>query len=99
METINQKKSYIVLRPLLFLSKDRIQELCKQCDIPYLIDPTNSDSEISDRNFLRITILPQLYTLGQGKFIESIQHLYTLLESQKKTSSLTVTPLTISPYW
>lgn len=99
MERIDQKKNYTVLRPLLFLSKDRIQELCEQCDIPYLIDPTNADPEISDRNFLRTTILPQLYTLGQGKFVESMHHLYTLLESQKTTSSLIITPLAISPYW
>lgn len=47
------------VRPLLDLSKESIYDICKQNNIPYIEDQTNSDESYT-RNFIRANVIPQL---------------------------------------
>jgi len=79
-----------VLRPLLSVTKSQIYKFCKKYNVTYSEDVTNIDSEISKRNKLRNDILPQLYELShafsdeKNTFLESMQNVYTDLETNKK---------------
>ncbi|MEI6773266.1 MAG: tRNA lysidine(34) synthetase TilS [bacterium] len=75
-----------VLRPILRLTKNEITAICKNNKIPFVTDPTNSDTTTSLRNKLRNKILPGLYTLTHkqtsttNSFIESMKNIYEQLE-------------------
>ncbi len=81
----SSKLQYLLVRPLLWLTKDRITEICKTNKIPFVQDMSNFDSTTSKRNKLRNEILPQLTSLG-GKsswdsFWQSRQLLYNFLDT------------------
>lgn len=81
----SSKLQYLLVRPLLWLTKDRITEICKTNKIPFVQDMSNFDSTTSKRNKLRHEILPQLTSLG-GKtswnsFWQSRQLLYIFLDT------------------
>lgn len=79
-----------VLRPILWLTKNEIFDICKTNNIPFITDPTNNDSTTSLRNKLRNKVLPELYklankqTLITNTFIESMKNIYTSLEESNK---------------
>lgn len=82
-----KNNQYILLRPLLEISKDRITEICKKNKIPFVTDMSNMDSSISKRNFIRNSLFPQLISLGGKKsgesFVKSWQHLYNELDKEE----------------
>ena len=75
-----------VLRPILWLSKNEIFDICKKNDIPFVTDPTNTDTTTSLRNKLRNKVLPEIYKLSHkhtsttNTFIESMKHIYEQYE-------------------
>ena len=79
-----------VIRPILWLTKQEVFELCKKNTIPFVTDPTNKESTTSLRNKLRNKVLPELYNLAHkqtkttNSFIESMKNIYTSLEESNK---------------
>lgn len=57
--SITNKKDYKIIRPLLYLTKDFIEEYNKEKDIPYVIDNSNLKDEYT-RNRFRHHLLPFL---------------------------------------
>ncbi len=79
-----------VLRPIIWITKNEVLDLCKKNKIPFITDPTNKDNSTSLRNKLRNKILPELYKLTNkqtkttNSFIESMKHIYTTLEKKQE---------------
>ena len=48
-----------IIRPLLGVSREEIEEYCKQCGLSYVTDATNADTAYT-RNYLRHEVLPLL---------------------------------------
>lgn len=68
---ITNKKNFKIIRPLLYLSKDQIEEYDKENKIPYVIDESNKTDHYT-RNRYRHSILPFLkeeYDLAHLKFL------------------------------
>ncbi|GHW02728.1 hypothetical protein AGMMS50249_5140 [candidate division SR1 bacterium] len=68
------------LRPLLYVSKKQILDLCDQQKIPFFTDQTNFDPSISKRNNLRQKIFDKLefYDGKPTKFLESMKNIYAM---------------------
>lgn len=49
----------VLLRPLLYCSKQQLQQVVAELDLPYVDDPSNTQLDY-DRNFLRHKVLPEL---------------------------------------
>lgn len=79
-----------VLRPILWLTKDEVTEICKKNKIPFVTDPTNKDTTTSLRNKLRNKVLSGLYKLANkqtkttNSFIESMKNIYITLEKPNR---------------
>jgi tRNA(Ile)-lysidine synthase len=52
-----------ILRPLIYLSKDEIFSLCKENNIEYVTDSTNTDTDYT-RNYIRSQIVPSVRRLN-----------------------------------
>ncbi len=52
-----------ILRPLIYLSKDEIFSLCKENNIEYVTDSTNTDTDYT-RNYIRHKIVPAIKELN-----------------------------------
>ncbi len=93
-----------VVRPLLWLTKDEITQICTQQDIPFITDPTNYDTTTSLRNKLRNEILPTIYKLAHKKtttnnsFVESIKNIYEQIEKNQITKKYILKPIVQSPH-
>ena len=68
-----------IYRPLLNLEKSYIQKKCDEQNIPYFIDKSNFDSNISKRNLVRNYIFPLLNKLWNN-FFQNFANLYTQIE-------------------
>jgi len=55
----------ILIRPLLHASKDDIIEYCRQNELDFVTDATNSD-DVYSRNYIRMHIVPRLKQLNSG---------------------------------
>lgn len=88
-----QNKTITYLRPLLSIRKSEIESFLHTYTIPHLIDPTNTDKTISERNRIRSVLDKEdigIYTsLWRNK-------LYSLLE-QKNTSTYELIDCDIHP--
>jgi tRNA(Ile)-lysidine synthase TilS/MesJ len=51
---------YHIVRPLLSYSKKEIQDYCDEHKIPYMIDQSNVDPSVSQRNKIRHEIVMKL---------------------------------------
>ncbi len=75
-----------IIRPLIEISSSEIREYCKNNNIPFRIDSTNSDNTYS-RNLIRLDILPLLeklngdYQNNIANFISSINEDNTFIEN------------------
>ncbi len=56
---ITKKENYLILRPLLYVTKEDIRKYIKEKNIPYRVDVTNFSSDYT-RNRYRMNILPFL---------------------------------------
>lgn len=77
-----------ILRPLIHSPKSEILDYCKEQNIPFALDPTNSDTNYSQRNLIRQFIHDHLST---DNFYKSFTHLYNALESHQSNNSTTKT--------
>ena len=93
-----------VLRPILGITKDDITHICKHNNIPFVTDPTNTDSTISLRNKLRNKVLPELYKIANkqttttNSFVESMKNIYEQLEKSFQQEYIILEPIHQSPY-
>lgn len=77
------KRKYIIYRPLLDIDKVTIQKQCDINKIDYFIDATNKKN-ITQRNILRNTIVPEiqkLHSWWEYNRYESWKSFYNLLEN------------------
>ena len=58
-------KNYYLVRPFLIFSRNDTASICKELEIPFWEDPTNSDTKIK-RNFVRHKIINELETIHPG---------------------------------
>lgn len=56
---ISKRDNYSIIRPLLFLTKEQIEKVCNEKDIPYAVDNSNLSDEYT-RNRFRNNILKYL---------------------------------------
>ena len=77
MKEIDKKNK--IIRPLLNLSKKEIQKLCDKNNIPYFIDKTNFDNNISKRNLIRNKIFP-LFEVLWWDFVNNFNTIYNQIE-------------------
>lgn len=68
-----------IYRPLLDLEKDEIQDLCESKNIPYFIDYSNFDSEISKRNMIRNDFL-SIFKTNWMEFSKNFNKIYKQIE-------------------
>ncbi|MCI1679271.1 MAG: tRNA lysidine(34) synthetase TilS [Ewingella americana] len=54
------RQHYRLLRPLLSLSRDQLEEFASAAQLSWIEDDSNRDARF-DRNFLRLNVLPALY--------------------------------------
>ena len=93
-----------VLRPILGLTKEEITHICTKNKIPFITDPTNSDTTTSLRNKLRNKVLPEIYKLSHkqttstNSFIESMKNIYEQLEKTIYKKNILLTPIPQSPH-
>lgn len=59
-EKVKLSHCQIILRPLLSYSKQHIQDYCDDKKIPYMIDESNADITVSQRNQIRHEIVMKL---------------------------------------
>lgn len=76
-----------IIRPLIACTSDDIRLACKDLDLEYRIDSTNSDNAYS-RNFIRNNIVPEFKSLNPSfesvvaRFIESVKEDEAYIDSQ-----------------
>jgi len=93
-----------IIRPLIFLTKNQITQICKQNNIPFVQDETNKDIQTSLRNKIRLKLFPQIFKLSNkqdklsNSFIQSFQNIYDFLDQPKSQENL-LKDITKSPYW
>ncbi len=56
-----------IIRPLIYCTRDEIEEYCRDRGIPYIVDSTNADTAYK-RNFIRQKIVPQLLHLNPSLY-------------------------------
>ncbi|SQB99036.1 tRNA lysidine(34) synthetase TilS [Helicobacter fennelliae] len=49
---IEKREGYEIIRPMLWITKSEILRFCKECDLKFFIDESNTDERIA-RNFIR----------------------------------------------
>ena len=77
-----QKKDYKVIKPLIFMTKEDINEYNKENNIPYVIDKTNDEDNYT-RNRYRHSVLPFLKSENQNihlKYLKFSRELLTYFE-------------------
>ena len=86
------------------MTKDEITHICKQNNIPFVTDPTNTDTTTSLRNKLRNKVLPELYKLANrqtattNSYIESMKNIYEQLEKNTQQKDIILKPIHQSPH-
>ena len=97
-------KGMKVLRPILELNKAEVLDICQTHHLPFVTDPTNTDTSTSLRNTLRNDVFAQLFKLSHkqtktsNSFLESMKQVYTQLETNKNDEKIILNPITVSPY-
>ena len=83
---ISKRDNYVILRPLIFYTKDEILKYLEKNNIPYRIDKTNF-SKLYTRNRYRLDILPLLKKEDKDvhkkylKFSEELEELNSFMEN------------------
>lgn len=92
-----------VVRPLLFLSKEKIKNLADELGIPYFEDKSNDDNLVSRRNLVRNQFLKPFseLSLGNGEeksFWSSWRSIYAELDQEKKVGAEFLQVIKANPY-
>ncbi len=69
----------VAIRPILLIKKEEILDICRQLDIKYVCDSTNSQDSYA-RNRIRLNVLPQLREINPS-IHSSAERLSALLSS------------------
>ena len=95
-----------IVRPLLGLSKNNIERICSDLQIPYVTDNSNFDQNTSFRNKIRLSILPQLAEISNKNddfsctFFDSMKQIYDDIESKSwQLDVWNFIEIKKSPYW
>ncbi len=71
-------KDYFLVRPFMIFSRNDTTSICKKLEIPFWVDPTNSDTQLK-RNLIRHKVIGELEEIYPGcsnrinKFIEKMK--------------------------
>lgn len=84
-----------VIRPLLTYRKKDILKWCKKLSIPYVTDQSNFDIHTSQRNKIRIEVLPWLF--AQKGFEKVMKNIYQ--KEEKNQISILLKSIISSPDW
>ena len=94
-----------VVRPLLDITKQEILSFCTELSIPYFLDQSNFDTDMSLRNLVRTQFLFPLWELKfkdkkngkerESQLFQSRRQIYTALEERNQKSELI--PLALNP--
>lgn len=93
-----------IIRPILWLTKQEVIDICKKNKIPFVTDPSNKDTTTSLRNKLRNKILPELYHLANkqtnttNSYIESMKNIYEHIENNNKEKKISLKAIPQSPH-
>jgi tRNA(Ile)-lysidine synthase TilS/MesJ len=88
----------LVVRPLLSLSKEEIENNCKEYNIKYFEDKTNFDTSTSLRNKIRHEFIIPLSQLSENNsFFKSWETIYKTLDYKKNNNNFLI-PIPICPY-
>jgi len=102
-----------IIRPLIWLNKNYITNLCRKNLVPFVQDASNLDPKISLRNRLRNNIFPQLFKLSHktsedsNTFLYSFQKVYDSIDKLKNNDTclpvgmekLDLIDISTSPHW
>tara|TARA_B100000212_G_scaffold229667_1_gene174472 strand:- start:507 stop:1508 length:1002 start_codon:yes stop_codon:yes gene_type:complete len=75
---LNQE--YVLVRPFIIFSRDDTSDICEKLEIPFWVDPTNSDTQLK-RNFIRHKVIRGLEEIYPGcscrinNFIEKMKNI------------------------
>ena len=58
-------KDYFLVRPMMIFSRNDTSSICKKLNIPFWVDPTNSDTQLN-RNLIRNKVLSELEAIHPG---------------------------------
>ncbi|KAI3403025.2 hypothetical protein KGF56_004085 [Candida oxycetoniae] len=90
LELLKYKRVNLV-RPLLNFTKDDITNSCRDFAVPYFTDPTNSNTSLTRRNYLRSLFgkkLPQLLKdFKENGFSQNDEFFYTTIMKQSLSAS------------
>lgn len=88
LNRVHKYKKVNIIRPLLDFKKEELLNYCKENYIPYIIDPTNSDTNYR-RNYFRHNIVRKLSKEEREEIIEEInQKNFELQIKIKKLNNL-----------
>lgn len=91
-----KRKNMYIIRPLLCYFKSQLKEYCVANNIPFIIDPTNSDITYK-RNYYRHVVLAKLTNNEKIKIAEEMKlKNESLSEEKKRLKSLLIDNLSIS---
>ncbi len=94
-----------IIRPILNIAKQEIENINKNLWIKYMIDKSNFNKKTSLRNFIRIKILKKLYNLSKNKkieentFLNSFLSIYNNLEKKISDTNFELIEIKSSKYW
>lgn len=103
-DTNSLLKNIQIIRPLLSLTKMQIEDCCKKNNIPYFVDHTNFDVDVSLRNKIRNEIFLKFGELSNkswektNTFFDSMQNIYNSLEFDSKSTDLKLLEIKKSLY-
>lgn len=63
--SIPYKRDYII-RPLLDVTREEVENFCRDNNLDFVQDSTNFQEEVCKRNKIRLSVLPPLKSLNQG---------------------------------
>lgn len=63
--SIPYKRDYII-RPLLDITRNQVEEYCRKNSISFVQDSTNKDEDMCKRNKIRLTVMPRLKEINEG---------------------------------
>lgn len=63
--SIPYKRDYII-RPLLDVTRQQVEEYCKANELSFVQDSTNFSEDVCKRNKLRLSVIPQLKEVNEG---------------------------------
>lgn len=65
LSSIPYKRDFII-RPLLDVTRDQVEEYMKEGNFPFVNDSTNFSEDVCSRNKIRLSVLPELTVINEG---------------------------------